>query len=115
MIQENFENTDKETQDNSSVQLQRQITASRARMSRTLDEIGEELQPKRFIEQYVNEYSEQLVENVARKSKTYVAEIVRKTKENPLPILALAAGLALFVSQTNRSSETPNPSKSSDT
>lgn len=103
MIQENFKRTGDQPEEDSSLQLQRQIAASRARMSQTIDEIGEELQPQRLIEQYVNEYSEQLVETVSRKTKRYAAEIVRTTKENPLPLLALIAGVAFFVSRTSRS------------
>lgn len=105
MIQENFKDTDDSVQENSSAQLQRQITATRARMSETLDELSDEIKPRRFIEQYVNEYSEQLVETVTAKSKHYAKEVAQQTKRNPLPLLALVAGVAFFISQTGRKND----------
>ncbi|MDQ8181109.1 DUF3618 domain-containing protein [Pelagicoccus sp. SDUM812005] len=109
MIQENFNSTGDEPQESSSMQLQRQITATRARMSHTIDEISEELQPKRLMEEYVNEYSEQLVEKLNQKSKAYAAEFTRKTKENPFPLLALVAGVALFAAYTSKDKKKEAP------
>lgn len=102
MIQENF-NADN---DESSEQLQRQITATRHRMSETINELGEELNPRHVIESYVDDYSEALVNNLSEKTKEYTTKAAESVKENPLITLALVAGIAWFAT---RKGVTPKP------
>lgn len=102
MIQENFNYENEQSSEN----LRRQITATRHRMSETIQEIGEELKPKQLMENYFDEYAEVLVEDIKKKSKRFSKNAARTIKANPLPVLAIIAGIALVASKYNRSKHT---------
>ncbi|MDQ8203987.1 DUF3618 domain-containing protein [Pelagicoccus sp. SDUM812003] len=105
MIQENFDRRER-----SSDQLQRQITATRDRMSHTIHEIGEELNPRHLLEHYVDEHSEALLESLNKRCSQFARKAAQTVKENPIPTLAILIGVALFARGSKQADKRRSPS-----
>jgi hypothetical protein len=88
--------TESTTTHTSSQKLEQDIDQTRARMDRTLEEIGDRLHPKHLLDDILgffrssgrepSEYT-QITRNVGR-------EVLNKVKQHPLPALLCGAGLA---------------------
>jgi len=79
-------------------EIHRHIEETRSEMDHTLDEIGDRLHPKHFVDEVVEWFSSDSdgssTREAKRRARTVGKGIVRKIKQHPVPALLCGGGLA---------------------
>lgn len=92
--------------DKSPKNIEREIEQTRSRMSQNIDELGDRLSP-----QNLKEEAKSAIRNVAHDAVSNVGEQARRTgsrlvdviRDNPLPVIAVGAGVTWLLTQRSRS------------
>lgn len=86
--------------------IEREIEETRARMSQNIDELGDRLNPdnlKQEAKSAIRHVAHDAVSNVGEQAKRTGSRLVDVIRENPLPVIAVGAGVTWLLTQrTNR-------------
>ena len=97
--------------DKSPEEIEREIEETRNRMSQNIDELGDRLSPqnlKQEAKSAIKNAATDAVSNVgdqARRTGTRLVDVIR---ENPLPVIAVGAGVTWLLTQRNKSDMSGN-------
>lgn len=103
---QDFDSSAESRSDKSPEEIEREIEETRNRMSQNIDELGDRLSP-----QNLKEEAKSRIRNVASDAVTNVGDQARRTgyrlvdviRENPLPVIAVGAGVTWLLTQRNNS------------
>jgi len=92
--------------DRSPEEIEREIEQTRSRMSRNIDELGDRLSPSNLKEEAksaIKDAAHGAVSNVGEQARRTSSRIVEVIRENPLPVIAVGAGVTWLLTQRSRS------------
>jgi ElaB/YqjD/DUF883 family membrane-anchored ribosome-binding protein len=98
---------DSETRSERSPQeIEREIEQTRNRMSRNIDELGDRLSPsnlKQEAKSAIKDAAQGAVSNVGEQARRTSSRLVEVIRDNPLPVIAVGAGVTWLLTQRSRS------------
>lgn len=100
------ENSDLDNVERSPEEIEREIERTRSRMSRNIDELGDRLSPQNLKEEAksaIKEAAHGAVSNVGEQARRTGTRLVDVIRENPLPVIAVGAGVTWLLTQRSRS------------
>jgi len=103
---QDFDTETESRSDKSPEEIEREIEETRNRMSQNIDELGDRLSPQNLKEEAksrIKNVASDAVSNVgdqARRTGTRLVDVIR---ENPLPVIAVGAGVTWLLTQRNKS------------
>jgi ElaB/YqjD/DUF883 family membrane-anchored ribosome-binding protein len=92
--------------DKSPEEIEREIEQTRSRLSRDIDELGNKLSPSNLKEEAksaIKDAAQGAVSNVGEQARRTSSRLVEVIRENPLPVIAVGAGVTWLLTQRNRS------------
>jgi ElaB/YqjD/DUF883 family membrane-anchored ribosome-binding protein len=92
--------------DKSPEQIEREIEQTRTRLSRDIDELGNRLSPQNLKEEAktaIKDAAHGAVSNVGEQARRTGSRLVEVIRENPLPVIAVGAGVTWLLTQRSRS------------
>ena len=92
--------------DKSPEEIEREIEQTRNRLSRDIDELGNKLNPQNLKEEAktaIKDAAQGAVSNVGEQARRTGYRLVEVIRENPLPVIAVGAGVTWLLTQRNRS------------
>jgi len=92
--------------DRSPEEIEREIEQTRSRMSRNIDELGDRLSPSNLKEEAksaIKDAAQGAVSNVGEQARRTSSRLVEVIRENPLPVIAVGAGVTWLLTQRSRS------------
>jgi ElaB/YqjD/DUF883 family membrane-anchored ribosome-binding protein len=87
-------------------QIEREIEQTRSRLSRDIDELGNRLKPENLKEEAktaIKDAAHGAVSNVGEQARRTGSRLVEVIRENPLPVIAVGAGVTWLLTQRSRS------------
>jgi len=87
-------------------EIEREIERTRSRMSRNIDELGDRLSPSNLKEEAksaIKDAAQGAVSNVGEQARRTSSRLVEVIRENPLPVIAVGAGVTWLLTQRSRS------------
>jgi len=87
-------------------EIERDIEQTRSRLSRDIDELGNKLSPSNLKEEAksaIKDAAQGAVSNVGEQARRTSSRIVEVIRENPLPVIAVGAGVTWLLTQRSRS------------
>jgi ElaB/YqjD/DUF883 family membrane-anchored ribosome-binding protein len=87
-------------------EIEREIERTRSRMSRNIDELGDRLSPGNLKEEAksaIKDAAQGAVSNVGEQARRTSSRLVEVIRENPLPVIAVGAGVTWLLTQRSRS------------
>jgi ElaB/YqjD/DUF883 family membrane-anchored ribosome-binding protein len=87
-------------------EIEREIERTRSRMSRNIDELGDRLSPSNLKEEAksaIKGAAQGAASNVGEKARRTSSRLVEVIRENPLPVIAVGAGVTWLLTQRSRS------------
>jgi ElaB/YqjD/DUF883 family membrane-anchored ribosome-binding protein len=99
------DNLDIDKADRSPEEIEREIERTRDRMSRNIDELGDRLSPQNLKEEAksaIKEAAHGAVSNVGEQARRTGNRLVDVIRENPLPVIAVGAGVTWLLTQRSR-------------
>ena len=87
-------------------EIEREIEQTRSRMSRNIDELGDRLSPsnlKQEAKSAIKDAAHGAVSNVGEQARRTSSRLVEVIRENPLPVIAVGAGVTWLLTQRSRS------------
>lgn len=87
-------------------EIEREIEQTRSRLSRDIDELGNKLSPSNLKEEAksaIKDAAQGAVSNVGEQARRTSSRLVEVIRENPLPVIAVGAGVTWLLTQRNRS------------
>lgn len=87
-------------------EIEREIEQTRTRMSRNIDELGDRLSPSNLKEEAksaIKGAAQGAVSNVGEQARRTGSRLVEVIRENPLPVIAVGAGVTWLLTQRSRS------------
>lgn len=87
-------------------QIEREIEQTRSRLSRDIDELGNKLSPHNLKEEAksaIKDAAQGAVSNVGEQARRTGSRLVEVIRENPLPVIAVGAGVTWLLTQRSRS------------
>jgi ElaB/YqjD/DUF883 family membrane-anchored ribosome-binding protein len=87
-------------------EIERDIERTRDRMSRNIDELGDRLSPSNLKEEAksaIKDAAQGAVSNVGEQARRTSSRLVEVIRENPLPVIAVGAGVTWLLTQRSRS------------
>jgi ElaB/YqjD/DUF883 family membrane-anchored ribosome-binding protein len=91
--------------------IERDIERTRSRMSRNIDELGDRLKPSNLKEEAksaIKDAAQGAVSNVGEQARRTSSRLVEVIRENPLPVIAVGAGVTWLLTQRSRSDVSGN-------
>jgi len=91
--------------------IEREIERTRDRMSRNIDELGDRLSPSNLKEEAksaIKDAASGAVSNVGEQARRTGSRLVEVIRENPLPVIAVGAGVTWLLTQRSRSDVSGN-------
>ncbi len=95
----------------STEEIEREIEQTRNRMSRNIDELGDRLSPsnlKQEAKSAIKDAAQGAVSNVGEQARRTSSRLVEVIRENPLPVIAVGAGVTWLLTQRSRSDVSGN-------
>jgi ElaB/YqjD/DUF883 family membrane-anchored ribosome-binding protein len=92
-------------------EIEREIERTRDRMSRNIDELGDRLSPsnlKQEAKSAIKDAAQGAVSNVGEQARRTSYRLVEVIRENPLPVIAVGAGVTWLLTQRSRSDVSGN-------
>src|SRR3954465_14455349 len=92
--------------DKSPEEIEREIEQTRSRLSRDIDELGNKLGPSNLKEEAktaIKDAAHGAVSNVGEQARRTSSRLVEVIRENPLPVIAVGAGVTWLLTQRSRS------------
>ena len=92
-------------------EIEREIEQTRGRLSRDIDELGNKLNPQNLKEEAksaIKGAAQGAVSNVGEQARRTGSRLVEVIRENPLPVIAVGAGVTWLLTQRNRSEMSGN-------
>jgi ElaB/YqjD/DUF883 family membrane-anchored ribosome-binding protein len=92
--------------DKSPEEIEREIEQTRGRLSRDIDELGNKLTPSNLKEEAksaIKGAAQGAVSNVGEQARRTSSRLVEVIRENPLPVIAVGAGVTWLLTQRSRS------------
>jgi ElaB/YqjD/DUF883 family membrane-anchored ribosome-binding protein len=92
-------------------EIEREIEQTRNRMSRNIDELGDRLSPSNLKEEAksaIKDAAQGAVSNVGEQARRTSSRLVEIVRDNPLPVIAVGAGVTWLLTQRNRSDVSGN-------
>ena len=92
-------------------EIEREIEQTRNRMSRNIDELGDRLSPsnlKQEAKTAIKDAAQGAVSNVGEQARRTSSRLVEVIRENPLPVIAVGAGVTWLLTQRSRSDVSGN-------
>ena len=92
--------------DKSPEEIEREIEQTRGRLSRDIDELGNKLSPSNLKEEAksaIKDAAQGAVSNVGEQARRTSSRLVEVIRENPLPVIAVGAGVTWLLTQRSRS------------
>jgi ElaB/YqjD/DUF883 family membrane-anchored ribosome-binding protein len=92
--------------DKSPEEIEREIEQTRSRLSRDIDELGNKLSPGNLKEEAksaIKDAAQGAVSNVGEQARRTSYRLVEVIRENPLPVIAVGAGVTWLLTQRSRS------------
>jgi ElaB/YqjD/DUF883 family membrane-anchored ribosome-binding protein len=92
--------------DKSPEEIEREIEQTRNRLSRDIDELGNKLSPQNLKEEAksaIKGAAQGAVSNVGEQARRTGSRLVEVIRENPLPVIAVGAGVTWLLTQRSRS------------
>jgi ElaB/YqjD/DUF883 family membrane-anchored ribosome-binding protein len=92
--------------DKSPDEIEREIELTRNRLSRDIDELGNKLSPQNLKEEAksaIKGAAQGAVSNVGEQARRTGSRLVEVIRENPLPVIAVGAGVTWLLTQRSRS------------
>ncbi|HSJ76197.1 MAG TPA: DUF3618 domain-containing protein, partial [Gemmatimonadales bacterium] len=92
--------------DQSPEEIERDIEQTRSRLSRDIDELGNKLSPSNLKEEAksaIKDAAQGAVSNVGEQARRTGSRLVEVIRENPLPVIAVGAGVTWLLTQRSRS------------
>jgi ElaB/YqjD/DUF883 family membrane-anchored ribosome-binding protein len=92
-------------------EIEREIEQTRDRMSRNIDELGDRLSPsnlKQEAKSAIKDAAQGAVSNVGEQARRTSSRLVEVIRENPLPVIAVGAGVTWLLTQRSRSDVSGN-------
>jgi ElaB/YqjD/DUF883 family membrane-anchored ribosome-binding protein len=92
--------------DKSPEEIEREIEQTRSRLSRDIDELGNKLSPGNLKEEAksaIKDAAQGAVSNVGEQARRTSYRLVAVIRENPLPVIAVGAGVTWLLTQRSRS------------
>ena len=86
--------------------IEREIEETRARMSQNIDELGDRLSPdnlKHEAKTAIRHVAQDAVSNVGEQARRTGSRLVDVIRENPLPVIAVGAGVTWLLTQRSNS------------
>jgi len=102
---------DTEGSDQSPQDIERDIEHTRSRLSRDIDELGNKLSPQNLKEEAksaIKGAAHGAVSNVGEQARRTGSRLVEVIRENPLPVIAVGAGVTWLLTQRSRSEVSGN-------
>jgi ElaB/YqjD/DUF883 family membrane-anchored ribosome-binding protein len=87
-------------------EIEREIEQTRGRLSRNIDELGNRLTPHNLKEEAktaIKGAAQGAVSNVSEQARRTGSRLVEVIRENPLPVIAVGAGVTWLLTQRSRS------------
>src|SRR4051794_34151937 len=87
-------------------EIEREIEQTRNRLSRDIDELGNKLNPQNLKEEAksaIKGAAQGAVSNVGEQARRTSSRLVEVIRENPLPVIAVGAGVTWLLTQRSRS------------
>jgi ElaB/YqjD/DUF883 family membrane-anchored ribosome-binding protein len=87
-------------------EIEREIEQTRNRLSRDIDELGNKLNPQNLKEEAksaIKGAAQGAVSNVSEQARRTGSRLVEVIRENPLPVIAVGAGVTWLLTQRSRS------------
>jgi gas vesicle protein len=87
-------------------EIEREIEQTRSRLSRDIDELGNKLSPHNLKEEAksaIKGAAQGAVSNVGEQARRTGSRLVEVIRENPLPVIAVGAGVTWLLTQRSRS------------
>jgi ElaB/YqjD/DUF883 family membrane-anchored ribosome-binding protein len=87
-------------------EIEREIERTRDRMTRNIDELGDRLSPSNLKEEAksaIKDAAQGAVSNVGEQARRTSSRLVEVIRENPLPVIAVGAGVTWLLTQRSRS------------
>jgi len=87
-------------------EIEREIEQTRSRLSRDIDELGNKLSPSNLKEEAktaIKDAAQGAVSNVGQQARRTSSRLVEVIRENPLPVIAVGAGVTWLLTQRSRS------------
>jgi ElaB/YqjD/DUF883 family membrane-anchored ribosome-binding protein len=97
---------DSENREKSPDDIERDIEQTRTRLSRDIDELGNRLSPQNLKEEAksaIKGAAQGAVSNVGEQARRTGSRLVEVIRENPLPVIAVGAGVTWLLTQRSRS------------
>jgi ElaB/YqjD/DUF883 family membrane-anchored ribosome-binding protein len=97
--------------DRSPEEIEREIERTRERMSRNIDELGDRLSPSNLKEEAKSALkgaAQGAVSNVGEQARRTSSRLVEVIRDNPLPVIAVGAGVTWLLTQRSRSDVSGN-------
>jgi ElaB/YqjD/DUF883 family membrane-anchored ribosome-binding protein len=91
--------------------IEREIEETRARMSQNIDELGDRLRPdnlKHEAKSAIRHVAQDAVSNVGEQARRTGSRLVEVIRENPLPVIAVGAGVTWLLTQRSSSEVSGN-------
>jgi len=91
--------------------IEREIEQTRSRMTRNIDELGDRLSPsnlKQEAKTAIKDAAQGAVSNVGEQARRTGSRLVEVIRENPLPVIAVGAGVTWLLTQRSRSDMSGN-------
>jgi len=107
----NSESESESRSERSPEEIEREIEQTRNRMSRNIDELGDRLSPSNLKEEAksaIKDAAQGAVSNVGEQARRTSSRLVEIVRENPLPVIAVGAGVTWLLTQRNRSDVSGN-------
>ncbi|HET9465849.1 MAG TPA: DUF3618 domain-containing protein [Gemmatimonadales bacterium] len=92
--------------DKSPEDIEREIEQTRSRMSQNIDELGDRLKPeslKQDAKDAIRDVAQNAVSNVGEQARRTGSRLVDVIRENPLPVIAVGAGVTWLLTQRSSS------------
>jgi ElaB/YqjD/DUF883 family membrane-anchored ribosome-binding protein len=92
-------------------EIEREIEQTRSRLSRDIDELGNKLSPQNLKEEAksaIKGAAQGAVSNVGEQARRTGFRLVEVIRENPLPVIAVGAGVTWLLTQRSRSDVSGN-------
>ncbi len=92
--------------DKSPEEIEREIEQTRSRLSRDIDELGNKLSPSNLKEEAktaIKDAAHGAVSNVGEQARRTSSRLVEVIRENPLPVIAVGAGVTWLLTQRSSS------------
>jgi ElaB/YqjD/DUF883 family membrane-anchored ribosome-binding protein len=103
---QNFESGAESRSEKSPEDIEREIEETRSRMSQNIDELGDRLSPdnlKHEAKSAIRNVAQDAVSNVGEQARRTGSRLVDVIRENPLPVIAVGAGVTWLLTQRSSS------------